>query len=258
MRPERRQVRGRLYGIPRCQRLVGARIGIARTGFFGTHPETDAVIEGIIEVLRNAGAVVVDPADVPYAGSKEAGDVEYEVLLYEFQADMANYLATRVPVDASMPQPRTLAELIAFNTDNADKELPHFGQEIFEMAAAKGPLTEQAYLDAIAASRRMSREEGIDKVMDEHQLDAILAPTGGPAWAVNYETGDKFTGGSSRPAAMAGYPLLTIPAGFVGALPVGVTLMGRAYSEATLIRLGYALEQLIQARRAPEFREIFD
>ncbi|MEZ4633590.1 MAG: amidase family protein [Caldilineaceae bacterium] len=180
------------------------------------------------------------------------------MLLYEFQADMANYLATRVPVDASMPQPRTLAELIAFNTDNADKELPHFGQEIFEMAAAKGPLTEQAYLDAIAASRRMSREEGIDKVMDEHQLDAILAPTGGPAWAVNYETGDKFTGGSSRPAAMAGYPLLTIPAGFVGALPVGVTLMGRAYSEATLIRLGYALEQLIQARRAPEFREIFD
>ena len=238
--------------------LAGARIGVARTGFFGANAETDALMEQIIEVMRNAGAVIVDPANVPYAGTNEASDTEYEVLLYEFQADMADYLATRVAVDTSMPQPATLADLIAFNTANADKEMPHFGQEIFEMAAAKGPLTDQAYLDAIAKSRRMSREEGIDAVMDEYQLDALIAPTGGPAWPVNYETGDKFTGGSSRPAAMAGYPLLTVPAGFVGPLPVGITFMGRAYSEATLIRLGYALEQLIQARRAPEFREIFD
>lgn len=235
--------------------LAGARIGVARSGFFGYHAETDALIESCIEVMRRAGAVIVDPADVPNADAAEARTVEYEVLLYEFQADMADYLATRVALDPSAPQPRTLADLIAFNSAHADREMPFFGQEIFEQAAAKGPLSEQAYLDAITTSRRLSRQEGIDAVMDTYQLDALVAPTGGPAWLINHETGDKgFSGGSSRPAAMAGYPLLTLPAGFVGALPVGITFMGRAYSEAMLIRLGYALEQLLQARRAPEFR----
>ncbi len=235
--------------------LAGARIGVARNGFFGVHSETDAVIEGVIEAMRRAGAEIVDPADIPYAGSSEAGDVEYEVLLYEFQADMADYLSTRVPLDNGIAQPRTLADLVAFNADNAAQEMPHFGQEIFELAAAKGPLTEPAYLEAISQSRRMSRQEGIDAVMDEYRLDALIAPSGGPAWPVNHETGDKFSGGSSRPAAMAGYPLLTVPAGFVGPLPVGITFMGRAYSEALLIRLGYATEQLIQGRKAPEFIE---
>jgi amidase len=175
------------------------------------------------------------------------------VLLYEFQADMADYLSTRRAVRNNYPQPRTLADLITFNAVHAAEEMPHFGQEIFDLAAQKGPLTEPAYIEALARSRRLSRQEGIDAVMDEHHLDALIAPTGGPAWPIDYENGDKFTGGSSQPAAMAGYPLITVPVGFVGPLPVGITFMGRAFSEPILIRLAYALEQLIHGRRAPGF-----
>jgi amidase len=233
--------------------LAGARIGVARQAFFGVHPETDAIIEGVIGAMRRAGAEIIDPADIPYAGSSEARDAEYEVLLYEFKANIADYLSTRLPIREDYPQPRTLEDLIAFNAAHPEEEMPHFGQEIFEQAVQKGPLTDPAYLEALATSRLLSRQEGIDAVMDEYRLDALVAPSGGPAWPVNYETGDKGTGGSSRPAAMAGYPLITVPVGFVGPLPVGITFMGRAFSEPVLIRLGYALEQLINGRRPPQF-----
>jgi amidase len=233
--------------------LRGARIGVARQSFFGVHAETDAVIEGVIDTMRRAGAEIIDPADIPHAGSELADKSEFEVLLYEFQAGMAEYLSTRRATREDYPQPRTLADLIAFNAAHAAEELIHFGQEIFELAAAKGPLTDPAYLEAISTSRRLSRQDGIDAVMDEYRLDALVAPTGGPAWVIDYENEDKFTGGSSQPAAMAGYPLITLPVGFVGPLPVGITFMGRAFSEPILIRLAYALEQLIVGRRAPTF-----
>ncbi|MBX2997985.1 MAG: amidase [Caldilineaceae bacterium] len=233
--------------------LRGARIGVARQSFFGVHAETDALIEEVIDAMRRAGAEIVDPADIPHAGSELADKTEFEVLLYEFQADMAAYLSTRQPVREDYPQPRTLADLIEFNVTHAAEELVHFGQEIFELAAAKGPLTDAAYLEAISTSRHLSRAEGIDAVMDQYHLDALVAPTGGPAWPTDYENEAKSTGSSSQPAAMAGYPLITVPVGFIGPLPVGITFMGRAFSEAILIRLAYALEQSIGGRRAPAF-----
>ncbi len=233
--------------------LRGARIGVARAGFFGVHAETDAVIETALDAMRRAGAEIIDPADIPTAEDLRMGESEWAVLLTEFKADLADYLATRVAVDRDYPQPATLSDLIAFNTAHADQELAHFGQEIFEMAEAKGPLTDPDYLEALATGQRMARQEGIDAVMDHYHLDALVAPTGGPAWEIDYENGDRFTGSSSRPAAVAGYPLIAIPAGFVAGLPVGITFMGRAYSEPMLIRLAYALEGQLQARRAPIF-----
>jgi amidase len=176
-------------------------------------------------------------------------------MCYEFKVDMAAYLATRVadPRYAERPLPRTLADLIAFNLAHAEDEMPHFGQEIFELAQSKGPLTDEAYLTALATSQCLGGQDGIDAIMTEYQLDALLAPTGGPAWLTNYETGDKYHIGSSSPAARTGYPLITVPAGFIGELPVGLTFMGRAFSEPTLLRLAYAFEQVTQARRPPQF-----
>jgi amidase len=233
--------------------LQGARIGVARTGFFGAHAETDRLIEEIIDLLRGAGAEVIDPADIPTATDSRMGDAESTVMLYEFKEDIAHYLATRMPGQQEYPQPRTLADLIAFNEAYAKEEMPFFGQERFLMAQEKGLLTDSAYVDALNCSHRLSRQEGIDAVMDAYKLDALVAPTGGPACITDYEVGDRPIGGSSRPAAMAGYPLLTVPAGFVDELPVGLTFMGRAYSEPILIRLGYAFEQLTKARRIPQF-----
>jgi len=231
--------------------LRGARIGVARERYFGYHAPTDAVIEQAIAALREAGAVVVDPANIPTAADDGMRDCEFTVLLYELKADMAAYLSTRIPGPADLPQPRTLADLIAFNRAYADLELEIFGQELFEMAQAKGDLSEGEYRDALAVSRRLAGAEGIDAVMDAHGLDALVAPTGAPAWPNDPKLGDRYLGGSSRPAAVAGYPLITVPAGFVDGLPVGVTFMGRAWSEPTLIRLAYAFEQRTQARRAP-------
>lgn len=236
-----------------AQGLRGARIGVCRAGFFGVHAQTDAVIEEILAAMAGAGAVIVDAVDLAHTTGQEARDAEFEVLLYEFKSDIAAYLATRRPTDRDYPQPRSLADLIAFNNDHAAEELVHFGQEIFEMAVEKGSLADPAYLRALAAGHRLSRRQGIDAVMAEHRLDALVAPTGGPAWPIDHSTGDRGTGGSSRPAAMAGYPLITVPVGFVGALPVGLTFMGRAYSEPVLLRLAFALEQLIGARRPPQF-----
>ncbi|MEJ7653268.1 MAG: amidase [Chloroflexia bacterium] len=231
--------------------LRGARIGVARNNGFGSSPETDAITENSIAELKRLGATIVDPADVPHIS--EYGDSEFEVLLYEFKADLNAYLA-----DLEDSPVRTLEEIIAFNDEHANEELLYFGQEIFLQAQEKGPLTEQAYLDALAKNLRLSRSEGIDAVMDENNLDALIAPTGSPAWTTDLINGDHFLLGSSSPAAVAGYPNITVPAGYSFGLPVGLSFFGRAYSEPVLIRLAYAFEQGTTVRRAPAFLPVAD
>jgi amidase len=197
--------------------------------------------------MRSAGAVIVDPADIPHAG--EYDDSEYTVLLYEFKADLNKYLAGLGPAAPA----KTLKDLIAFNERNRDRELRYFGQEIFEQAQAKGPLTSKEYTLALAKNRRLSRASGIDAVMMKHNLQAIVAPTGSPTWPIDLLNGDHFTGASSTPAAVSGYPSITLPIGYSYELPVGISFIGRAWSEGTLIRLAYALEQTLNVRRPPRF-----
>ena len=224
--------------------LRGARIGVHRKSF-GFHPGVDRVMEEALAALKHEGAVLVDPADIPHVG--EYDETELEVLLYELKADLNAYLAglgARAPV-------KTLADVIAFNEAHRAEEMPYFGQELFLQAQEKGPLTDTAYLEALDKNRRLARAEGIDTVMGQHQLDAIVAPTGGPAWLTDLVNGDHFIGGSSTAAAVAGYPSITVPAGFVFGLPVGISFIGRAWSESTLVRLAHAFEQATRARRAP-------
>jgi amidase len=227
--------------------LRGARIGVARRQFWGYSPEADRICEAALQALRDAGAVVVDPADIPNAG--EYDSAEWQVLLYEFKADLNVYLRAWAPTAPT----KTLADLIAFNERERAREMPYFGQEIFELAEAKGPLTEQEYVDALATCGRLSRAEGIDKVMDEHRLDAIVAPTGSPAWPIDLVNGDHFLGASSTPGAVSGYPHISVPAGHSFGLPVGLTFLGRAWSEGKLLALAYAFEQAVQARAAPRY-----
>ena len=227
--------------------LRGARIGLVRR-LLGFHPAVDRIVEEAIAAMRGQGAVIVDPADIPTWG--EWSESEREVMLYEFKAGLNAYLAGL----GGSPRVRSLKDLIRFNEENADREMPYFGQEHFIQAQAKGPLTEKRYRDALARNHRLSRKEGIDRVMDEHRLDALLAPTGGPAWVTDLINGDSYGGGSSGAAAVSGYPNVTVPAGFVHGLPVGISFFGRAWSEGKLIRLAYAFEQATQVRRAPQFR----
>lgn len=227
--------------------LRGARIGVARRRFFGYSEETDALVNGAIDAMKRAGAVIVDPANVPKMG--EYGDSEYTVLLYEFKAGVEQYLRHR----GNTTRMKTLRDLIEFNDQNKDREMPYFGQEIFHSAEKKGPLTEKEYIDALALNHRLSRKEGIDAVMTEHKLDAIVAPTGHPSWPIDLVNGDHFMGASSKPAAVAGYPNISIPVGFSFNLPVGISFIGRAWSEPTLIKLAYALEQTLSVRRKPAF-----
>jgi amidase len=225
--------------------LAGARIGVLRQEF-GFDARVDRIMEDALAALRAAGAVLVDPVKIPSA--KKLGDPEFEVLLYEFKAGLAKYLATR----PGQPH-RTLADLIAFNAANADRELQWFGQELFEMSEKKGPLTDPAYRKALAACGRYARTEGLDRAFTTHRLDALVAPTGGPAWVTDPLNGDHFAGGSSTLSAVSGYPAISVPAGFVRELPVGVTLMGRSRDEARLLALGFAFEQATKVRRAPTF-----
>lgn len=226
--------------------LQGARIGVARNRF-GFHSDVDALMEETLLALKEAGAELVDPADPPTYGDFEGA--AYEVLLYEFKAGLNAYLAALGP-EAPV---KTLEEVIAFNEANAARSMPYFGQEILLEAQEKGPLTDQAYKDALAKARRVSREEGLDKLMDENRLDAVVAPTGGPAWPTDLINGDHFGGASSTPAAVAGYPNVTVPAGFLHGLPVGVSFFGRAWSEPTLLKIAYAFEQATNVRKAPKF-----
>jgi len=227
--------------------LRGARIGVARKKFFGYSPETDALVEAAIDVLRREGAVIVDPADIPHAG--EYDDSELIVLLYELKADLAAYLAAWAPG----ARVKTLADVIAFNEANTATEMPYFGQELFLQAQEKGPLTDQAYRDALAKDQRLSRTEGLDVVFAQHTLDAIVAPTGSPPWPTDLVNGDHFLGASSTPAAVAGYPSVAVPVGYAFGLPVGMSFIGLANSEAKLLTLAYAYEQAAKPRRAPRF-----
>jgi len=227
--------------------LKGARIGVARKGVTGFNRDVDRLFGDAVEAMRKLGAVIVDPAEIPHMN--DYNDSELEVLLYELKADLNAYLATLGP----SARVKTLADVIAFNDANREREMPCFGQELFVKAQAKGPLTEKAYLDALAKDRRLSREEGLDAVLNEHKLDAIVAPTGGPAWLTDCAVGDHFGGGSSTPAAVAGYPDITVPCGYSFEMPVGIAFMGRAWSEPTLIRLAYAYEQATKWRKAPRY-----
>ena len=224
--------------------LRGARIGIARK-YFGSNDAQDQLMNNLIDAMKRQGAEIIDPADLPTHGKFD--DTELLVLLYELKADLNVYLANRPGA------PGSLKDVIDFNDRNRDKEMPYFGQDIFIKAEAKGPLTTKEYTDALEANHRLSRQEGIDAVMDKFHLDAIMAPTAGPAWLTDFANGDHAVGGSSNAAAVAGYPDITVPAGFVFGLPVGISFFGRPWSEPTLLKLAYSFEQTIQARRPPRF-----
>jgi amidase len=229
--------------------LGGRRLGIARE-MFGFNPHVDRTLERALTALRDGGAELID---IELPTRNQFGDSEFEVLLYEFKADLERYLADR---GAAAPY-KTLAGLIEFNERNRDREMPYFGQEIFEMAVKKGPLTEKAYLDALAKNHRLTRTEGIDKAVTDHRLDAIVAPTGGPAWPTDLINGDHFGGGSSSMAAVAGYPNITVPAGLVFGLPIGLSFFGTEWSEERLIGVAAAFERELdgEGRKAPGFRE---
>jgi amidase len=226
--------------------LKGARIGVARK-YFGFNDAVDALMEQSLDVMKKQGATLVDPADIETLGKFD--DTEIQVFLYELKADLNAYLARLGP---SAPV-RTLKDIIEFNERNRQKEMPFFGQDLFIKAEGKGPLTERAYLEALAKNHQLARTEGIDAIMDKHKLDALVAPTGGPAWLTDLINGDHVAGGSSNAAAVAGYPNINVTAGSISGLPIGISFFGRAWSEPTLIKLAYAFEQATKARQAPRF-----
>jgi amidase len=219
---------------------------------FGFSEAVDRIMEEALAEMKRKGAVLVDPADIPTTG--QIDESELEVLLYEFKADINAYLpslGSRTPV-------KSLADLIAYNDAHQASELPYFGQDLFVKAQAKGPLTTPAYLKALAKSKRLARKDGLDATLQRHRLDAIVAPTGGPAWVIDLVNGDHFTGGSSTHPAVAGYPSITVPAGFIHGLPVGISFMGPAWSEPALLKLAYAFEQATRHRRPPRFAPTAD
>ena len=229
--------------------LRGARVGIARQ-YFNIGPAVTAVMEQCIALMRDAGAQIVDPADLP---SYEAWrGTELPVLLYEFKADLNSYLAGRGGAVQSLEQ------CIAFNRAHRAEEMPFFEQEIMEQAQAKGPLSEKAYKDALAANHRLARKEGIDAVLTKFKVEAIVAPTAGPAWVTDWVDGDRVDSGCASPPAVAGYPHITVPAGFQFGLPLGISFFGTAWSEPKLIKFAYAFEQARKARRKPEFLPTVD
>lgn len=233
--------------------LRGARIGIARDIYWGYSEPADRVAGEAIALMRDMGAIIVDPANIPTAaelarGWPPADSSMLTVLLTEFKAGIEAWFAA---VDAPF---RSLSDLIAFNERNHDVEMPYFGQELFLMAARAGSLADATYRDALARNRRLAREEGIDAVMDRLELDALVMPTTNPGGRIDLVNGTRSLGSSARPAALAGYPAISVPAGHAFGLPVGITFMGRAFDEGGLIRLAYAFEQASHARRVPRFR----
>jgi amidase len=226
--------------------LKGARIGVARK-YFGFNDAVDALMEQSLDVMKKQGATLVDPADIETLGKFD--DSELQIFMYELKADLAAYLARLGP----MAPVKTLKEVIEFNDRNREKEMPYFGQDLFIKAEAKGPLTDKEYLDALAKNHQLARTEGIDATMDKFQLDAIVGPTGSPAWITDLITGDHVGGGSSNSAAVAGYPNINVTAGSIYGLPVGISFFGRAWSEPTLIKIAYSFEQATKARTVPRF-----
>lgn len=226
--------------------LKGTRLGIARK-HFGFNERVDKVMEDAIDTIKRLGAVIIDPADIPTSGKFD--DSEFEVLLYEFKADLNAYLAKLGP-EARV---HSLEDVILFNEKNRAREMPYFGQDIMEKAQEKGPLTSRAYVQALRKNHLLTRTQGIDAIMKRHRLDALIAPTGGPSWPTDYINGDHFSGGYSSASAVAGYPHITVPAGYVFGMPVGISFFGGAYSEGKLIQMAYAFEQATKVRRPPKF-----
>ena len=226
--------------------LKGARIGVARK-YFGFSEDVDALMDSLLEEMKKQGAILIDPADLETFGKFD--ESEMVVLQYELKADLNAYLARLGPAAPV----HTLKQVIEFNDKNKDREMPYFGQDIFLKAEAKGPLSDTPYLDALHNDEEMARIKGIDALMDKHQLDAIVAPTAGPAWLTDLLNGDHVVGGSSNAAAVAGYPNINVPAGFIHGMPVGISFFGRAWSEPTLIKLAYSFEQATRARKPPRF-----
>jgi amidase len=227
--------------------LVGARIGIPRELYFGYSDRSDEVTETAIKKMRRLGAEIVDPANIPTA--KRMGDGELDVLLYEFKADLNRYLA-----GLAKSKVRSLKDVIEFNKKHASKELKYFGQDLFLKAQETTGLKSKKYLKALRQTKLLSRQRGIDFVMRKHRLDALVTPTTSPAWTIDLVDGDHGLGGSSQPTALAGYPAITVPAGYAFGLPIGITFMGRAFSEPTLIRLAYAFEQATRHRVPPRYK----
>jgi amidase len=227
--------------------LSGARLGVVRAAM-DLNPKTEAVLTAAVAALRAAGAEVVDPVEI--AGMKELNNAEFEVLLYEFKDGLNAYFASLGP-DAPV---QSLAELIAFNAAHAQEEMPYFKQELLEQAQAKGPLTDKAYVDALATCRRLARAEGIDAALAQHQLDALVTLANGPAWLIDPVSGDSYTGGTSTLAAVAGYPSVTVPAGRIMGLPVGLLFTGKAWSELKLLQLAADFERRTGARVPPQFQ----
>jgi amidase len=229
--------------------LKEARIGVARQ-YFGRNARLDALLEASLKVLKDGGATLVD---VNFPTLREFGDAEYEVLLYEFKADLNKYLAQRGG------KYKTLKDLIEFNEQNKDKEMPYFGQEIFIKAEEKADLEDRAYRLALLQSKVLTQDKGLDAVMNKDKLDAVIAPSNSQAWMIDLISGDCGSGyiSSSSIAAVSGYPNITVPAGFLNEMPIGLSFFGRAFSEATLIKLAYAFEQATKARRKPKFLPTF-
>jgi amidase len=226
--------------------LEGVRIGIVRGSFAGYSAPADKVTEEALKTFESEGAKVVDPVELDMAG---IGDAELEVLLYEFKAGLAEYLASLGP----SARVRTLEDVIAFDQKNRDREMPLFGQELFEQARKKGGLSDSKYKKALAKCGTQMREKGIDALLRKHKLDALFAPTGTPAWLIDHVNGDPNVGSFTTPAAVAGYPHVTVPAGFASGLPVGASFIGPRFSEVSLLDIAWVYERATQARRAPRF-----
>ena len=227
--------------------LKGARIGVARN-FFGFHPAVDAIMETCLQAMKDQGAELIDPADIETKDKTD--ETEIEVLLYEFKADLNAFLAS-LGLQSNV---HSLEEVIKFNEANRKRVMPYFEQERMVKAQAKGPLTDEAYFKALETNHRLSREEGIDATLQKHNLQVIVAPTGGPAWLTDWVNGDHYTGGgSSSPAAVAGYPHITVPAGYVFGLPIGISFIASAFQEPVLFRIAYAFEQATRVRKPPQY-----